>query len=142
MLTIIQFKNFVFLFPLRCIKIYVYKTIILSAVCMGMTPGLKLKVEHRLRAFDNRMLGKIFGPEQEEVAGGWRRLHSEELRNMYDSPNVVRMIKTRKIRWAEYVAHTGEMRNTKFWMQNLKGKGCSEDPGIDGITILEEILEK
>jgi len=58
---------------------------------MGMTPGLKLKVEHRLRAFDNRMLGKIFGPEQEEVAGGWRRLHSEELRNMYDSPNVVRM---------------------------------------------------
>jgi len=53
----------------------------------------------------------IFGSEREEVAGGWRRLHNEELHNLYASQNVIRAIKSRRMRWAGHVAHVGEMRN-------------------------------
>jgi hypothetical protein len=59
---------------------------------------------------ENRVLRRIFGPKREEVAGGWRRLHNEELHDMYASPNIIRVIKSRKIRWAGYVAGMGEMR--------------------------------
>jgi hypothetical protein len=62
-----------------------------------------------LRMFENRVL-RIFGPKREEVAGGWRRLHNEELRNLYASPNIIREIKSRRIRRG-HVAHTEEMRN-------------------------------
>jgi hypothetical protein len=64
-----------------------------------------------LKVFENRALRRIFGPKREEVAGGWRRLHSEELHNLYTSPHIVRVIKSRIMRWAGHVARTGEMRN-------------------------------
>jgi hypothetical protein len=57
-----------------------------------------------------RVLRRVFGPKREEVAGGWRRMHNEELRNLYASPNIIRVIKT-TMRWARYVARIGEMRN-------------------------------
>jgi hypothetical protein len=60
---------------------------------------------------DNRVLRNIFGPKREEVTGGWRRLHNEELRNLYVSPNIIRVIKSRRIKWAELVARLKEMRN-------------------------------
>jgi hypothetical protein len=72
------------------------------------TWSLTLREEHRLEVFENRVL-RIFGPKREEVAGGWRRLHNEELHKLYASPNIVRVINSRKIRWEGHVAQTGEI---------------------------------
>jgi hypothetical protein len=58
--------------------------------------------------FDNRVLRGILGPKRDEVTGGWRKLHNEELRNLYSSPSVNRMIKSRRMRWAGHVARIGE----------------------------------
>jgi hypothetical protein len=62
------------------------------------TWSLTLREERRLRAFENRVLRKVFGPKRDEVTGEWRKLHNEELNNLYCSPNIVRVIKSRKIR--------------------------------------------
>jgi hypothetical protein len=67
--------------------------------------------EHTLRVFEDRVQKRIFGPKREEVVGDSRRLHNEELRNFYASPNIVRVIKSRKMRWAGHVAHMGHLRN-------------------------------
>jgi hypothetical protein len=64
-----------------------------------------------LRPSENRVLRRIFGPMREEVAGGWRRLHNEELCNLFTSPNIIMMIKSRRMKWAGYVACMEEMRN-------------------------------
>jgi hypothetical protein len=65
-----------------------------------------------LRMSENRMLRRIFGPKRDEVTGGWRKLHNEELHNLYSSLDIIRVIKSRKMRWAGHVARMGEMRNT------------------------------
>jgi hypothetical protein len=59
-----------------------------------------LREEHRLRVFENRVLGRIFGPKRDEVTGEWRKLHNEELLDRYCSPNIVGVIKSRRMRWA------------------------------------------
>jgi hypothetical protein len=61
--------------------------------------------------FENRVLRRIFGPKREEVAGEWRKLHNEELHNMYLSPDIIRQVKSRRMRWAVYAARVGEKRN-------------------------------
>jgi hypothetical protein len=61
--------------------------------------------------FENRVLRRIFGPRRDEVTGDWRKLHNEELHNLYSSPNILRMIKSRRMRWAWNVARMGETRN-------------------------------
>jgi hypothetical protein len=66
--------------------------------------------EHRLRMFENRVLRKIFGPKRDEVTRKLRRLHNEELNDLYSSPNIIRVIKTRRMRWAGHVARMGEGR--------------------------------
>jgi hypothetical protein len=63
--------------------------------------------EHRLRVFESRVLRKISGPKREED-GSWRKLHNNELHDLYSLPNIVRVIKSRKMRWAGHVAHMGE----------------------------------
>jgi hypothetical protein len=68
-----------------------------------------LREEHVLRVFENRVLRKTFGPKREEN-GSWRKLHNDELHNLYSSPNVVRMIKATRLRWAGHVARMGEGR--------------------------------
>jgi hypothetical protein len=65
--------------------------------------------EHRLRIFENTVLRRIFGPKREED-GSWRKLHNDELHNLYSSPNIVRVIKSRRMRWAGHVARMGEGR--------------------------------
>jgi hypothetical protein len=62
---------------------------------------------NRLRVFENRVLKRIFGLKRDEVTGGWRKLHNEELHNLYPSPNIIRMIKSRIMRWAGHVARMG-----------------------------------
>jgi hypothetical protein len=71
----------------------------------------KINEEHRLRVFENRVLRGIFGPERDEETGEWRKTHSEELHNLYSSPDTLRHIKSRRMRWAGHVAHMGEGRN-------------------------------
>jgi len=74
------------------------------------TWSLTLREERRLRVFENRVLRKIFGPKREEVTGEWRKLHKEELNNLYSSLNIVRVIKSRRMRWAGHVARMEEGR--------------------------------
>jgi hypothetical protein len=61
--------------------------------------------------FENKVLRRIFGPKRDEVTGGWRKLHDEELRDLYSSPSTIRIIKSRRMRWAGHVARMGEKRN-------------------------------
>jgi hypothetical protein len=68
--------------------------------------------------FENRVLRRISGPGMDEMTGGWRKLHNEELHNLYSLPNIIRMIKSRSMRCAGHVASVREMRNTyKFWFK-------------------------
>jgi hypothetical protein len=69
-----------------------------------------LREEHRLKVFENRVLRRIFGPKRDEVTGGWRKLHNEELHGLYSSPSIVRFIKARRMGWAGHVARMGEVR--------------------------------
>ena len=70
--------------------------------------SLTLREERNLRVFQNMVLRRIFGPRRDEVTGEWRRLHNEELNDLYSSPNIVRVIKSRKMRWVGHVARIGE----------------------------------
>jgi hypothetical protein len=70
-----------------------------------------LREERRLKVFENRVLRRIFGPKRDEVTGEWRKLHDEELRDLYSSPSIIRIIKSRRMRWAGHVARMGEKRN-------------------------------
>jgi hypothetical protein len=83
------------------------------------TWSLTLREEHRLRVFENKMLRRIFGPKRDEVTGGWRKLHNEELCELYSSPNIIKIIKSRRMRWAEHVARMREKRKA-YWL--LVGK--------------------
>jgi hypothetical protein len=67
--------------------------------------------EHRLRVFETRVLRKIFGLKRDEVTGDWRKLRNEELHKLYSSPNVIRMMKSRRMRWTGHVAQMGPRRN-------------------------------
>ena len=80
------------------LKIKIYRTIILPVVLYGCEPwSLTLQEEHRLRVFENRVLRRIFGPKRDGVTGEWRKLHNEELNDLYSSPNIVRVIKSRRL---------------------------------------------
>jgi hypothetical protein len=79
--------------------------------------------EHRLRVFENRVLRRISGPKRDEMTGGWRKLHNEELRNLYSSPSIIRMIKSRRMRWAGHVARMMEKQNAyRVFVGKKEGK--------------------
>jgi hypothetical protein len=75
------------------------------------TWSLTLREEHRLRVFENRVLRRIFGPKRYEVTGGWTKFYNEELHNLYFSPSIIRMTKSRRKRWAAHVARIWDKRN-------------------------------
>ena len=90
------------------LKIKIYRTIILPLVLYGCeTWLLTLREERKPRVFENMVLRRIFGPRRDEVTGEWRRLHNEELNDLYFSPNILRVIKSRRMRWAGHVARMG-----------------------------------
>jgi hypothetical protein len=94
-----QEQFFIFQILICCL----YKTIILPVVLYGCgTWSLTLREEHRLR---------VFGPKRDEVTGEWRKLHNEELHDLYSSPSIIRIIKSRRMRWVGRVARMGEKRN-------------------------------
>ena len=91
------------------LKIKIHRTIILPVVLYGCgTWSLTSREDHRLRVFENRVLRRMFGPKRGEVRGEWRKLYNGELKNLYCSPNIVRVIKSRRTRWPGHVARIGE----------------------------------
>jgi hypothetical protein len=95
----------------RNVKVKIYKTIILPVVLYGCeTWYLALREENKLRVFENRVIRRIFGPRRDEVTRKWRKLHSEELHNLYLSPDIIRQIKSRRMRGAGHVARMGKER--------------------------------
>jgi hypothetical protein len=94
---------------------------------MGVKLGsLTLREEHRLRVFGNRVLRRIFGPKRDEVTGEWRKLHNEELHNLYSYQDIIRQVKSRRMRWAGHVARMGEERKV---YKVLVGKPKERDRG-------------
>jgi hypothetical protein len=138
MLATIQCRTFRLL-PIN-VKIRIYKTIILPVVLHGCeTWSLTLREEHRLKVFKNRVLKRIFGPKWDEMMGEWRKLHNKELHDLYSSPSIIRIIKTRRMRWAGHVARMGEKR---YAYRLLVGKPETKRPlgrprhrWVDNITM-------
>ena len=97
------------------------------------------KKERRLREFENRVLRRVFGPKRDEVTAEWRKLHNEELIDLYFLPKIVRMVKSRRMRWAGHVARMGEGRGVH---RVLVGKPEGGDPDVDGRIILRWIFWK
>jgi hypothetical protein len=99
MLATIQFRTSCLLF--KNVKVKIYKTVILSVVLYWCeTWSLTLREEHGLKVFENRVLRSIFGLKRDEIIGGWRKLHNEELLELYSWPNIIGMNNSRMMRWA------------------------------------------
>ena len=95
----------------KTLTIKIYSTIILPVVLYECeTWSLTLREERKMRVFENMVLRRIFGPTKDEVTGEWRRLHNEELNDLYSSPNIVWVIKSRRMRWTGHVARVGDER--------------------------------
>jgi len=105
------------------LKIETYKTIILPVVLYECETLLRtLREGQRLRVLEKRLF-RIFRPKREEMVGGWRRLHNEELHNLQVSPNIVKVIKSRRMRWAGLITHMRQMRNAyTILVANPEGK--------------------
>jgi len=125
------------------LKIKIFITIILPVVLYDCeTWLLTLTEEHRLRVYATRVLRKIFGPKEDEVTEEWKKLHNEELNDLYSSSNIVRVIKSRRMRW---MGHKASMRGeayTGFWCGNLRERDHLGEPDIDGRIILRWIFRK
>ncbi|PNF42585.1 hypothetical protein B7P43_G03093, partial [Cryptotermes secundus] len=113
-------------------------TILPVALYECETWSLKLRREHRLRVFENRVLRTIFVPKRDEVTVGWRKLHNEELHNFYSLSIIIRMIKPRRMRWAGHEVRMGEKMNTyRISVGKPKGKEIGWD-GMDWTDLADD----
>jgi len=102
-----------------------------------------LREERRIKSSENRVLRRKFGSKRDGVTGEWRKLHNEELNDLYCSSNIVRVIKSRRMRWLGHVARMGRGEAyTGFWWGNLMEREHLGDPGVDGRIILRRISRK
>ena len=85
---------------------------------------------------------KVYGPKRDEVTGEWRRLHNEELNDLYSLPSIVRVVKSRRMRWAEHVARMGDELCTGCWWGSLRERGHWGDQDVDGRIILRWLFRK
>jgi hypothetical protein len=118
----------------RNLRVKIYKTIILPPILYRCEPwSLTLRQEHRLRAFENRVLRSISGPKRDEVTGDWRKMHSGKLHNLFSTPDIIWQIRSRRMLWAGHVARMEEERNVyRVLVGKPEGKIHLEDQGIDG----------
>ena len=101
-----------------------------------------MREERRLRVFENGVL-RIFGRKRNEVTGEWRKLHNEELNDLYSSPIIVRLINSRRMRWAGHLARMGERGGAyRVLVGKPEGRSHLRDPGVDGRIILRWIFRK
>jgi hypothetical protein len=128
----------------KYLNIKICKIIILRVILYGCeTWSLTFREERRLRVFENRALKIIFELKRDVVTEELRKLHNEELTDLYSSPNIIWVIKSRRMRWAENVAHMGRVEVfTGFWWGNLRERDQLEDPSLDGRIILRWIFRK
>jgi hypothetical protein len=121
----------------------VQKTYLSGWSFLAWVIGCNLWEEHRLRVFENRVLRRIFGPKRDEVTGEWRKLHNEELRDLYSSPSIIRIIKSRRMRWTGHVARMGEKRNVySLLVGKPEGKRPLGRPRRRWMDNIRTILEK
>jgi hypothetical protein len=106
------------------LKIKIHRTIILPVGLYGCeTWSLTLREERKLKVCENRVLKRVFGPKSDEVTGEWRKLHNEELNDVYSLPNIVRVVKSRRMRWSGHMVHMGEDRGVhRVLVGKPKGK--------------------
>ena len=127
----------------KYLKIKIYRTIILTVVLYGYeTWSLRMKAECRLRVFENRVLRRIFELKRDEGTGEWRKLHNEELNDLYSSPNVIQVVKLGRMRWVGHVACMGDRRGSGFWWGNLRERDYLDGTDVDERIILRWILRK
>jgi hypothetical protein len=103
---------------------------------------LTLREEHRLKLFEKKVLRRIFRPKRDEVTGGWRKLHNEELRDLYSSPSIIEILKSRRMRWAWHVARMGGKTNAyRLLMGKPEGKGPLGRPRRRWVDVKMDPLE-
>ena len=96
-----------------------------------------------MRVYENRVLRRVFGPKRDEIKGEWRKLHNEELSYLYSLPNIVRVVKSRRMRWAGHVARMGKGRGVhRVLVGNPKRRDHWGDSDVDGRIILRWIFRK
>jgi len=131
-------ESFVFQFAIQKFKDLDIQNYNFACVLYGCeTWSLTLGEERRLRVFENRVLRRVFGPKRDEVTGEWRKLHNEELNDLYCSPNIVRVIKWSRLKWAGHVACMVERRGVyRVVVGKPEGKRPLGRPGVDGRIIM------
>jgi len=140
MLVSVNTESLSFSLLSKNLKSRIYKTIILPVVLYGCeTWSLTLREEHRLTVFENRVLRRIFGPKRDKVTGEWRKLHNEELNDLYTLPSSVRVIKSRRMRWKWHVAQLGKSRGINRVLvgkpKGMRPLGKPRHRGEDNIKI-------